>query len=416
MKTKSCSFRIAIISTHPVQYNAPLFKKLAQQPNLQIKVFYTWSQRQHNFLDQTFGKEIKWDIPLLEGYDYEFIPNTSKKPGSHHNKGIINPGLIKKNEEWQPSHILVYGWNFHSHISAMRYFKGKIPVLFRGDSTLLDHKYKTPKNIFTSSYSRFFNSSIPQFLKYKLRRFYLKKIYKNTDLALYTGINNKQYFLEHGLKENQLVFAPHAIENERFFDNSRKEYEKKAFQWRKELGYKEDDILVVFAGKFEKKKDPELLTKAVQLFNASSHQHIHLLLTGNGPLEDKLKHIVQNDPYIKFLPVQNQQQMPLVYRVGQVFCLPSCGPGETWGLAVNEAMACERPVIVSDRVGCAVDLVEHEKNGWIFQSGNKKELTDILMRISEKPEKLKEMGLYGKEKIKDWNYDNTIEAIKNSLI
>ncbi|PZQ98737.1 MAG: glycosyl transferase family 1, partial [Flavobacterium psychrophilum] len=75
------------------------------------------------------------------------------------------------------------------------------------------------------------------------------------DHALYVGTNNKQYFLKHGLKESQLEFAPHAIDNERF-SNGADVFEEEALKWRQELGLGTDEVVVLFAGKFEPKKNP----------------------------------------------------------------------------------------------------------------------------------------------------------------
>ena len=66
--------RLAIVTTHPIQYYGPLFSELAK--HLTIKVFYTWSQAREKILDEDFGIERKWDIPLLEGYSYTFVQNT----------------------------------------------------------------------------------------------------------------------------------------------------------------------------------------------------------------------------------------------------------------------------------------------------------------------------------------------------
>ena len=68
--------------------------------------------------------------------------------------------------------------------------------------------------------------------------------------------------------------------------------------------------------------------------------------------------------------------MPIVYRLGDVFVLPSKGPIETWGLSVNEAMACSRAIIVSDRCGCGVDLVKEGINGYIFKRKSVKDLLE----------------------------------------
>ena len=133
--------RLAIITTHPIQYYAPLFRLLSERKNIDVKVFYTWGeQSKDKIFDPGFGKVREWDIPLLEGYKYEFITNISTIPGSHHFWGINNPNLIQKINHWNANAVLVIGWNFKSHLRAMIYFKGKIPVLFRGDSTLLDEE------------------------------------------------------------------------------------------------------------------------------------------------------------------------------------------------------------------------------------------------------------------------------------
>src|ERR1700754_108540 len=201
--------RLAIITTHPIQYNAPWFRMLAQSNRLLVKVFYTWEQSQQGSkFDPGFGKKIEWDIPLLEGYEYCFVKNTAAEPGTHHFKGVINPTLNKEVESWNPDAVLVFGWSFSSHLACMRYFKGRIPVLFRGDSTLLDDK--------------------PGVKKW-LRRVFLRWVYRFIDYALYVGINNKNYFLAHGIAESRLVLLPHAVDNRRFAE-PRDEYEGQAKQ------------------------------------------------------------------------------------------------------------------------------------------------------------------------------------------
>jgi len=75
-------------------------------------------------------------------------------------------------------------------------------------------------------------------------------------------------------------------------------------------------------------------------------------------LQGEIDAVAAADPVrFRVLPFQNQSRMPVVYRLGDLLVLPSAY-GETWGLAVNEAVACGRPVLVSDRVGCAADVVE----------------------------------------------------------
>lgn len=383
--------KLAIITTHPIQYYAPLFQLLNQHKKLEIKVFYTWGEAGLNPNDPGFGLKISWDIPLLEGYDYQFEKNTAKHSGSHGFWGIKNPDLIKNIKAWKADALLVFGWAYQSHLQALIHFKNKIPVFFRGDSTLIDKK----------------NS-----VKNSIKNFLLRLIYSCVDHAFYVGNNNKAYFKYFGLQEEQLSFVPHSIDNERFA--TERLAEKSLF--RQKLGINTDEILILFAGKLEPKKNPELLLQAFETLN---QPNTHLLFTGNGPLEKELKAkktLLKTASRIHFLDFQNQLQMPVVYQSCDLFCLPSCGPGETWGLAVNEAMACSKAILVSDQVGCAADLISKGKNGFIFQSGNEADLVLKLQLLCQHQSKLKAYGQASAEIIKSWNFDATAIAIENAIL
>ena len=117
--------KLAIVTTHPIQYNAPWFKLLAQHPDVDVKVFYTWEQTlQSAKHDPDFGRVIEWDIPLLDGYEYTFVKNIAASPGSSHFKGIDNPTLNDEIKAWGAESVLVFGWAFKSHLACMKYFKG----------------------------------------------------------------------------------------------------------------------------------------------------------------------------------------------------------------------------------------------------------------------------------------------------
>ncbi|WP_406825660.1 glycosyltransferase family 4 protein [Pedobacter sp. KACC 23697] len=415
--------KLAIITTHPIQYYAPVFKLLAEK--IQLKVFYTWGNQSVAKYDQGFVKQIEWDIPLLNGYDYLFLENTAKDPGTHRFSAIFNPTLIKEINDFKPDAILIYGWAWKSHLKVLHFFKGKTPVYFRGDSTLLDQH---------------------QNFRRLLRKYFLKWVYKHIDKAFYVGTANKAYFKRFGLKDDQLIFAPHAVDNDRFANGNILEAEV----LRTQLGIKIDEILILFAGKLEPKKNPELLLDA---FIDLDLKNSHLLFVGNGMLEERLKikvkglrfsgegltekvpfGYVQDDSKfsselraerlkesvksrIHFIDFQNQSQMPVVYQACDLFCLPSQGPGETWGLAVNEAMAAGKAILVSDKVGCATDLVSPGINGEIFKSGDLTDLKQKLKVFTENKNKLAQMGLASQKIIKDWSFEKQvnqiIEAIQN---
>jgi glycosyltransferase involved in cell wall biosynthesis len=377
--------RLAIITTHPIQYYAPVFKLLADK--IDVKVFYTWGNEAQEKFDPGFGKTISWDIPLLDGYSYEWVKNTSTQPGSHNFKGIVNPGLINQIKSWQADAVLVYGWAYDSHLKVMRHFKNKIPVYFRGDSTLLDVKPSA---------------------KQLLRTIFLRWVYGHVDHAFYAGSNNDAYFKKYGLKDKQLTFAPHAIDNDRFAAEKGEE----ASKIRSNLGIKPGDTLILFAGKFEEKKSPDLLLNA---FLTLDVPNTHLLFVGNGILEETLKTNACRNSNVHFLSFQNQLAMPATYQACNLFCLPSQGPGETWGLAVNEAMAAGKPVLVSNKCGCATDLVNPGVTGEIFEAGNVSSLKKKLHSLIGEKNGLTILGSNAKAKIAGWTFSKQADAMLNVI-
>jgi glycosyltransferase involved in cell wall biosynthesis len=372
--------KLAIIITHPIQYYSPLFNLINERDNIKIKVFYTWERGAGSF-DQGFGKNVDWDIPLLKGYNFEFISNNGVKKRGFWD--LKNPALNGSISKWGATHLLVFGWNYYSHLKAMRHFKGKIPVLFRGDSHLLNEKIG---------------------LKRFVRRITLNWIYKFIDTALFVGTNNKAYFLKHGLKANQLVFAPHAIDNDRFSGAKYQHLDEEVSNTRSKLGIKETDIVFSYIGKLEDVKQVDLLVEA---FKNLKNRNIKLLIVGNGKNETEIKYASQTDNRILFMDFQNQSAMPAIYRIADFYVLPS--KSETWGLAVNEAFACGRPAILSDKVGCAVDLIQEGETGFVFKSGSVVDLNDKLNQAIYSDHRV--MGLKAFNLIQSWSFD----SIANSL-
>lgn len=382
--------RLAIITTHPIQYNAPLFTLLSSRNEIIIKVFYTWGK---NVLidkfDPGFEKNFAWDIPLLEGYEYEFVNNRSSKPGSDHFNGIDNPDLIDRVVGWKADAVLIYGWAFKSHLKLMRFFHGKIPVIFRGDSTLL-RKHSTIKNT--------------------IRLLFLKWVYNHVDFAIYVGHQNKSYFKKCGLKSGQLIFGPHAIDNNRFLGFS-DDYEIKAAGWRKEVGISQDELVILYAGKLEKIKNPGFIVKLAKEFIGLP---VRFLIVGNGRLEKSLREAAADNGQVTFIDFQNQKNMPVVYRLCDLFILPSIS--ETWGLSINEAMACGRGILVRDTCGCATDLVTDNDNGFIFKVNEFEQLIANIKGMLLNRKKVSAFGKNSLKKIKSFSYENVAQAVEKLLV
>ncbi len=369
--------KLAILATHPVQYYAPVFKLLSSLPDIQVKVFYGWGALKDKCFDPGFGQIVQWDIPLLDGYEFQFLENVASDPGPHHFGGIDCPGVTETILSWRPDVLAVYGWSYKSHLQAMRQCYGKIPIMFRGDSHLLDEK-RGPRRY--------------------LRRIYLRWIYRRIDIALAVGSANREYFKAAGVPDSRIVFAPHAVDNRRFAVES---------------GSAETDIdpqrqtVLGFVGKLEHKKAPEVLLDSLRL---SGRKDLTVAFAGTGPLQKSLASASGN---VCFLGFKNQSEMPQVYQQFDCLVLPSRGPNETWGLVVNEAMASGLPAIVSDAVGCGRDLVNSE-TGWIVKRNSVQSLADCLRHMPDR-RRLKEMGIEAKKLIEKWTFEEQVKGWLEAL-
>jgi glycosyltransferase involved in cell wall biosynthesis len=382
--------RLAIVSTHPIQYYAPIFQALTLSASLQTRVFYTWSQTAAAGVpDRDFGQVINWDIPLLEGYESQFVPNIARQPGTHHFGGIHNPQLNSAIEHWGADALLIFGWNSRTNLRALRHFKGKIPVFFRGDSTLLNRSTA---------------------LRTLARRALLRWIYKHVDVAIAVGANNRDYYRWCGIPDDRIAFAPHAIDTARFGDSGGL-HRAKALQWRQELGIAPSARVALYAGKLMPVKNPLLLLEAFIASGSSGH----LVYVGNGALESELRRRSAGRQDVHFLPFQNQLAMPAVYRLGDLFVLPSLS--ETWGLSLNEAMACGRALIASSQVGGARDLVTPGTNGWVFESGNGTALTQVLRQgLTCDDRELQAMGEVSRREVSRWSTDEAALGIERAVL
>lgn len=380
--------RLAIVTTHPVQYNAPWFRLLGEQSGVELRVFYTWHAGTQAVQDPGFGRAIAWDLPLTEGYNFELTPPSSKVERRTF-WNMDSPELVSRIKDFRPEAVLVFGWNFRSHARVMRYFHRRIPVLFRGDSTLLDQR------------SGFRDVA---------RQTVLRNVYGSVDFALSVGTRNTEYFRHYGLKSEQIVLVPHAIDNARFSADEARAVEAAA-ALRIRAGFNEGDTVLLFAGKFEAKKCPDRLVRAFQAVS-EDRTDLRLLLVGNGPLEDALKSAAENDPRIAFMPFQNQLEMPFVYRAGDVTVLPSAY-NETWGLCLNESMASGRPIVASRRAGASRDLIVEQVTGFACEP-DEESLLSCLQTLPSRPSLLK-MGEHCRRFIAKWSFDVIVRRIVDLL-
>ncbi len=389
--------RLAVVISHPTQYYSPWFHHLASQPGLQVKVFYLSDAGIIKSEDKSFKTSFAWDIPLLEGYESEFVENRSTQPGTHHFRGLNNPGASRAIRKWKPDAVLLFGYAYLTHLRlVVSPWLAGVPFLFRGDS----------HELFPASG-----------WKPLINRWLRNLLFRRFSHFLAVGRANVDYFRRSGVSNSKIGRVPHCVDNSRF-QLAAPQADLDATEWKQSLGIPHEAVVVLFAGKLEDKKRPmDLLQAFLNLTKTANASTSVLLFVGSGHLENTLKEAsgAETGRRVFFAPFQNQTAMPKVYSVGDVLVLPSFGRGETWGLSVNEAMNLARPAIVSSHVGCGPDLIIPEETGWIFEAGNVEALKYTLRTALSDPARLERMGLRAREHIANYSYERATEALLRVL-
>ena len=358
---------------------------------MDLRVFYLLEPPAHGLDDPHFGRTIAWDLPLLEGYEHEFVPNVSRTPGVGRFWGFRNPHLKSRVASFMPNAVLLVGYNYWSLLRFVWTWPfRRIPLMLRGDSHRL---------VETAS------------IRSAIKRRLIATHFKRFSAFLYVGSANRRYFSHHGAEEARLFHAPHAVDNARFAQSAAAGADR-ARAWRLELGVPDDHALILFAGKLEPKKRPLDLLHA---FLEAKPAGASLVFVGDGPLAAKLRAESAGRPGVFFASFANQSFMPIVYAACDVLVLPSYGPFETWGLAVNEAMAVGKPAIVSDHVGCAEDLVRSGETGLVFPAGDVAALREALILALKDRAALARWCSAARVRIEKFDYDAASKGLMRAL-
>jgi glycosyltransferase involved in cell wall biosynthesis len=366
---------------------APFYKYFSENYSdyINLEVIYFSDYSVQGGFDNQFGTNLKWDIPLLEGYQYKFIKNYSpvKNPASKF-FGMINPNIFKHLRQAKPDVVIIPGW------SNLSYILGYFSAIILGIDIWV--RLETPLN----------QELLKQSIKAKIKRFFLKNIYfKNVKRCLYIGNENKKFFQYMGIPEHRLFFTPYSVDNDRF-RNAYNEGISEKINIRKKIGIPENSIVFLTSGKLIDKKRPLDLIKA---FNLANIPDSFLIYLGDGQLREEIMTYARIEDIGNYLITgfKNQTELAPYFIASDVFVLCS-GIGETWGLVTNEAMNFNLPIIISDRVGSANDLVHAGLNGFVYQYSNVNDLASKMKLMASEKEKLSEMGIESSKIIDLYNY------------
>ena len=366
---------------------------MASRPGLDIHVYYCHQATPREQAGAGFGVEFDWDVPLLAGYPYTFLKNVADSPGHGRFSGFDTPEIeaIIRRREYDA--MLVNGWHYKSAWQAIwACWRSKAKVMIRGDSHLHTPRGITKRAVKSFTYRRF----IPRF-----------------DACLAAGQWSREYFLHYGARPERIFLVPHAIDNKRFQIDA-EALEPRRSEVRKEKNLDDNAIVFMFAGKFIPKKRPMDFVCAIEKA-VRRNPRIQGLMVGDGPLRTGCENLVQERRApIRFTGFLNQSEIIKAYAASDALVLPSDG-GETWGVVVNEAMACARPCIVSDRVGCGPDLVIKQETGSIFPFGAVDALANSMLELAGTPQRMISMGLEAQSRLKNYSIETAVDGIIQSL-
>ena len=332
--------RIGFLVSHPIQYYAPIFRELAKRCDL--TVFFAHRQTAEQQARAGFDVAFEWNIDLLSGYDSRYLENVAPQPSTDRYSGCNTPGVVDEIGRGKFDAFVVPGWALRSYwqaVQACRRFR--VPVLVRGDSQL-----GGPRSIAL----RIAKAAV------------FPRLLHLFDGFLYVGQRNREYLLRYGAPADRMFFSPACVDNDAFATASAEARRRNPVSHQPERPRR-----VLFVGKLIARKRPADLVNAVAKLR---NRRVEVVFAGSGALAVALSRIAaEANVQAEFLGFVNQSELPAVYASADLLVLPS-DYDETWGLVVNEAMACGVPAVVSDAVGCGPDLIDPGVTGATFPRGD----------------------------------------------
>ncbi len=384
-------FRVLAIASHPVQYAAPIFRLMAQHPQLDFQVAYCGMRGAEAGHDPEFGHSVKWDVPLLDGYAWTHVPNRGS--GTESFFGLRNPGLWK----------LIRSGRFDAVLCYVGYLRATFWISFSAaKATRTAFLFGTDTVTLAPLDGRMW--------KRPIKRFAWPFLFRLADQVIVPSSGTRELMLSLGIPEERVTLTPNIVENDWWITQSAG-VDRAAV--RQSWGATADDMIVLFCAKLQPWKRPLDLLRA---FAAAELQRALLVFAGEGPLRPELEAAGASlgiAERVRFLGFVNQRQLPAIYSGADLLVLPS--EYDAFGLVINEAMLCGCPVVASDRVGAVRDLIESGRTGFVYRCGDVSELASLLRRVSTHDPPLSELGRAARARMQSWSPRENIEATVNAI-
>jgi glycosyltransferase involved in cell wall biosynthesis len=382
--------RALLVSSHPVQYAAPVFRRYAADPRLDVLVAFCSLQGAEPGVDPEFGTEVTWDVPLLEGYRWVHVRNRSPRPRLAGSLGLVNPGLWSLIRRGGFDVVVCYGYR------AASFWIATFSAKASGAALLLttDAHALAPRD--------------GRQWKVAVKRLVLPHIFGLADGVLTPSSKTARFVQSLGIPPQRVFLTPFVVDTP-FFERGSADTDRAAVRSR--WGIPLDAPVGLFCGKLVRWKRPADVLEA-----AAAVEGLYAILVGEGPLRRDLEekaHRLGIDDRVRFLGFVNQRQLPETYGAADFLVLPS--EHEPFGVVVNEAFACGRPAIVSKACGSAGDLVTDGETGFAVDVGDVRGLADG-MRVLADPETRRVMGEKARARVAEWSPTRNVEAFVEACV
>ena len=390
--------RLAYFVSHPIQYQSPLLRRLAQEADIDLQVFFSSDHTVHGYVDEGFGVKVAWDVPLLEGYRSEFLPRLREAGSEPGFARPLNRGIFRRIEQGGFDAVWTHGYSTANNLQAiLAAGLHRIPVLLRAESTLHDRPRSRAKLL--------------------LKEAFFHGLRRHVAAVLAIGQANARYWRRYMGEPVPIFPMPYAVDNA-FFQQKATEAGGGRDALRQELELEPGRPVILFASKLqERKRCADLLEAHRMVLKNRSASRPYLLIVGDGEERQRLEQAAAGDPdarlLVRFLGFRNQTELPRFFDLCDVFVLPSVH--EPWGLVVNEAMNAGRAVIVSDDVGCQEDLVHDGVNGAVFPARDVPALAQAIERVLASSETAALMGEQGRQMVAEYSFEQDIRGLRQGL-
>jgi glycosyltransferase involved in cell wall biosynthesis len=395
--------RLAYLVSHPIQYQAPLLRRIAREPDIDLTVLFGSDFSVRGYKDEGFGVGVKWDVPLLDGYRHEFLPvlrdNATVGVASPVNYGILSrlrgKGGVKGTAAFDV--LWVHGYGTVNALHGMLAAKALgIPVLLRAESWLKDRTRSGAK--------------------LAVKRLFFKILKQSVDGVMPIGTLNAAYWRHYLGEDFPSSMMPYAVDND-YFQLQSQQAKAGREKLMAELQLDLARPVILFASKLQNRKRCEDLLEAYKKLSTDGKIEPlpYLVIVGDGEERAALEQRVAKSGLsgVRFCGFRNQSELPRFFDIASVFVLPS--RHEPWGLIVNEVMNAGRAVIISDEVGCQPDLITDGVEGCIFPAGDVDALTAALHRVLATPETAAQMGQRARERIQTWGFEEDILGLRQAI-